>query len=83
MSTTASDVLTQATQATQAAQATFNQTAASSVNATAAAVAPWIASAASWLVVIVWIIWGIGMFVGLVATLIGQWLLGRFVGKAA
>jgi hypothetical protein len=56
---------------------------ASTVNSTTAAVAPLIANAADWLVLIVWIIWGIGMFVGLLGSLVAQWLVGRFVGKPA
>jgi hypothetical protein len=69
--------------AAQAAQTTLNQATAAAVDTTAAAIAPWIASAADWLVVIVWVIWGVGLFIGLATTLIAHWLLGRFVGKAA
>jgi Flp pilus assembly protein TadB len=76
------DALVQAALASQAAQAAFDETAATTVNVTDATITPWIASAASWLMVIVWIIWGVGMCVGLAATFLAQWLLGRFVGKA-
>lgn len=53
---------------------------ANTVNAAAVTATPWLAGAIGWLVPIVWIIWGIGLLVGFVATLIAQWALGRFFG---
>jgi hypothetical protein len=41
--------------------------------------APWLADVVGWLVPIVWVIWGIGLILGLLLTLIAQWAAGRFV----
>jgi hypothetical protein len=41
--------------------------------------APWLADVVGWLVPIVWVIWGIGMILGLLLTLIAQWGVSRFV----
>lgn len=44
-----------------------------------AADAPWLAVVVGWLVPIVWVIWGIGVILGLLLTLIAQWGVSRFV----
>jgi hypothetical protein len=62
------------------AAATTNQSAASTATSSVAAVTPWLASLVGWLVPIVWIIWGIGLLIGFVVTLIAQGLIGRFFG---
>lgn len=48
--------------------------------ASAVAASPWLASIVGWLVPIVWVIWGIGLLVGFVATLVLQWVVGRMSG---
>ena len=80
LSATASDAVAQAP---QVAEPMFNQATASSALTSASAAAPWLANAAGWLVAVVWIIWGIGLMVGLIATLIAQRLLGRFSRRIA
>jgi hypothetical protein len=44
-----------------------------------AADAPWLAVVVGWLVPIVWVIWGIGVILGLLLTLIAQWGVSRFI----
>jgi hypothetical protein len=51
--------------------------------ASVVAAAPWLASIVGWLVPIVWVIWGIGLLVGFVATLVLQWGVGRLLGRTA
>jgi hypothetical protein len=41
--------------------------------------APWLADVVGWLVPIVWVIWGIGVVIGLLVTLIAQWGVSRFI----
>lgn len=41
--------------------------------------APWLADVVGWLVPIVWVIWGIGVILGLLLTLIAQWGVSRFI----
>jgi hypothetical protein len=48
--------------------------------ASAVAASPWLASIIGWLVPIVWVIWGVGLLVGFVATLVLQGIIGRFMG---
>jgi hypothetical protein len=52
----------------------------SQAGASAEAVTPWLASAVGWLVPIVWIIWGMGLMMMFVVTLIALWLVGQFHG---
>ena len=47
--------------------------------ASKAADAPWLADVVGWLVPIVWVIWGIGLILGLLLTLIAQWGASRFI----
>lgn len=47
--------------------------------ASKAADAPWLADVVGWLVPIVWVIWGIGLILGLLLTLIAQWGVRRFI----
>jgi hypothetical protein len=49
----------------------------SQAGASAEAVTPWLASVVGWLVPIVWIIWGIGLMMIFVVTLIALWLVGE------
>lgn len=48
--------------------------------ASAVAASPWLASIVGWLVPIVWMLWGIGLLVGFVATLVLQWVVCRMSG---
>ncbi len=48
--------------------------------ATAVAASPWLASVVGWLVQIVWALWGIGLLVGFISTLLLQWVVGRISG---
>lgn len=41
--------------------------------------APWLADVVGWLVPIVWVIWGIGLILGLLLTLIAQWGVSRYI----
>lgn len=41
--------------------------------------APWLTDVVGWLVPIVWIIWGIGVILALLLTLIAQWGVSRFI----
>jgi hypothetical protein len=50
----------------------------SQAGASAEAVTPWLASVVGWLVPIVWIIWGMGLMMIFVVTLIALWLVGQF-----
>jgi hypothetical protein len=65
--------------ATQAASTKATQLA-EQARATAVAASPWLASMVGWLVPIVWLLWGIGLLVGFVSTLVLQWLVGRMSG---
>jgi hypothetical protein len=47
--------------------------------ASKAADAPWLADVVGWLVPIVWVIWGIGLILSLLLTLIAQWGASRFI----
>ena len=47
--------------------------------ASKAADAPWLADVLGWLVPIVWVIWGIGVILGLLLTLTAQWGVRRFI----
>jgi hypothetical protein len=49
--------------------------------AKASKAAPWLAGIVGWLVPIVWVIWGIGLVVGLFLALIAQWGASRFIGS--
>lgn len=61
--------------AVQAAQATPLTQLASQAGTEAR---PWLAAAIGWLVPIVWGVWFVGLLVGLVATVLLAWLVGRF-----
>lgn len=52
----------------------------SQAGASAEGVTPWLANVVGWLVPIVWIIWGMGLMMIFVVTLIALWLVGRFHG---
>ena len=45
----------------------------------AAAGVPWLSTVVGWLVPIVWAIWGIGMILGLLLTLVAHWGVTRFL----
>jgi hypothetical protein len=53
---------------------------AESQNEAVAADTPWLARVVGWLVPIVWVIWGIGLILGLLLTLIAQWGASRLIG---
>jgi hypothetical protein len=79
-SETSSNTAAAATQAaTQAASVKATQLA-EQARSTAVAASPWLASMVGWLVPIVWVLWGIGLLVGFVSTLVLQWLVGRMSG---
>lgn len=65
--------------ATQAASDKATQLA-EQARATAVAASPWLASMVGWLVPMVWVLWGIGLLVGFVLTLVLQWMVGRMSG---
>jgi hypothetical protein len=67
------------TAVTEAASAKAAQLA-EQARASAVAASPWLASIVGWLVPIVWVLWGIGLLVGFVATLVLQWVVGRMSG---
>lgn len=48
---------------------------------TVAADAPWLADIVGWLVPIVWVIWGIGLILGLLLALLAQWGASRWIGN--
>lgn len=76
-SSSATEVVTQTTEAAANRVSTLAAQAGGSV----AAVTPWLASIVGWLVPIVWIVWGVGLLLGFVVTLIAQLLLGRIFGS--
>jgi hypothetical protein len=68
-------------QAAEAADAATLQSAETHQKADVAGV-KWLSGVVGWLVPIVWVIWGIGLILGLLLTLIAQWGVGRFVGSS-
>lgn len=44
-------------------------------------VAPWLGKAIGWLVPIVWVLWGIGLVVGLLVTIVLQWMVGLMFSR--
>lgn len=52
------------------------------IQASKAADAPWLSEIVGWLVPIVWVIWGVGLILGLLLTLIAQWGFNRFFGNS-
>lgn len=45
--------------------------------------APWLADLVGWLVPIVWVIWGIGLILGILLTLVAQWGASQWLGNSA
>ena len=70
-----------AAQSTEAAQVA-NLQSAETRNEKDLADAPWLAEVVGWLVPIIWIIWGIGLILGLLLTLIAQRGANRFFGNS-
>jgi hypothetical protein len=70
-----------AAQASQAVEATDIQSA-ETHNLTGVAESPWLADVVGRLVPIVWFIWGIGLILGLLMTLIAQWGVNRLIGSS-
>jgi hypothetical protein len=70
-----------AAQAAQAADAAALQSAETHQKTDVAGVT-WLSGVVGWLVPIVWVIWGIGLILGLLLTLIAQWAVSRFVGSS-
>jgi hypothetical protein len=68
-----------ATAATEAASTKAAQLA-EQARASAAAASPLLASVVGWLVPIVWVLWGMGLLVGFLSTLVLQWALKRMSG---
>lgn len=65
--------------ARQATAQSTTMTGDAAAQAPKAADAPWLADVVGWLVPIVWVIWGIGLILGLLLTLIAQWGVSRFI----
>ena len=65
--------------ARQAATQSRTMTGDLAAQASKAADAPWLADVVGWLVPIVWVIWGIGLILGLLLTLIAQWGASRYI----
>jgi|GEM_PF-4238732 len=68
--------------ATEAATQSTTMTGDAAAQASKAAGAPWLADVVGWLVPIAWVIWGIGVILGLLLTLITQWGVSRFLGSS-
>lgn len=65
----------------EAASRSTTITSDAAAQASKAADAPWLTDIIGWLVPIVWVIWGIGLILGLVLTLVAQWGANRFFGN--
>ena len=65
--------------ARQAATQSRTMTGDLAAQASKAADAPWLADVVGWLVPIVWVIWGIGLILGLLLTLLAQWGASRYI----
>jgi len=79
--TMAGDAATQVSIAAETAKSTGLQSAKTN-NPIGVSVAPRLAAVVGWLVPIVWVIWGIGLILGLLLTLIAQWGVRRFLGSS-
>jgi hypothetical protein len=75
------DAAAEATNAAEAAKPADPQSV-ETTNATDVSDTQWLADIVGWLVPIVWVIWGIGLILGLLLTLIAQWGVSRFVGSS-
>jgi hypothetical protein len=65
-------------EASQPVEAAFPQSAETQNEADA----PWLADVVGWLVPMVWVIWGIGLILGLLLTLAAQWGVSRLIGSS-